>query len=371
MYPLKIDEKYEQSNLDNLWHRFTTLYLWNYLPWDFREYVGSHPGVDIFPKNSNDDVFCVLDWKVSKVWEDSYYGKHIFIEHKEIKDPDDFSKTTTLYSCYLHLSETSVNENDEILEWVNIWKTWSTWNSYWEHLHFQIDRDIAPYHCYWPYTWTEAAAEWISFMEWVNAWLGLENGRKYTVNPLVYLDKLKDDITPPVVIQVFNDVNNSYEYYDYLNNLWNSWLIDWNEGNFLWNNNITRAELLKVIFKIKWEALADDNTDYFSDLTPWHKKYVNTAVWLWLLTTSNAKYRPNDYTTRSEVLKIILLYFKVDLTDLENYDYDDISWAHWHRKYVNYSSKYNLIEDVDTNFYPNKYVTRLEVIRILYLLKNM
>lgn len=369
MYPLKINEKYKQSDLENLGHRFTTLYLWNYISGDYRENVGSHPWVDIFPKKSNDNVYCVLDWKVTKVWEDSIYGKHIFIEHKSTKDPDDFSKETTLISCYLHLSETSTIEQNNIIEWTIIWKTWNTWNSYWEHLHFQIDRVTAPYHCYWPYTSTDTNAEWVSFIEWVNLWLWINNARNYTVNPLVYLDRL-EEYKNNQNIQFFSDVDSSYKYYNYLNNLWISGLINWNEWKFLWNTNITRAELLKLIFRINSETLSDDLTDYYSDLIVWHKKYVNTAVRLWLLTITNNKFRPNDYITRIEVLKIILLYLKVDLNNLVHYNYDDIAWDNWYNKYVNYSSKYALIEDVGNKFFPNKYISRFEVVCVLYKMKE-
>lgn len=192
MYPLKIKEKYDQLNLNKLGHRFTVAYLWTYIDWDYRENVWSHTWVDIVPVTKWQEVLSCLDWKIFKAWEDWAYWKFVFIEHTWVPDPDDMNRTTTLYSCYEHLSQVNVKTWEIVKEWTIIWNTWNTWNSFWEHLHFQIDRMTAPFHAYWPYTWAEVKAAWTNFMWAANIWLGIEKGRMYTINPLVYLDKLED-----------------------------------------------------------------------------------------------------------------------------------------------------------------------------------
>lgn len=191
MYPIKIKEKYNQNNLSNLSYRFSVPYLWNYISWDSREWVWSHLAVDIVPESPNQEVYSPLDWEVFKVWEDGVYWKYIVIKHQNAREPNDFSKTTTLYSCYEHLSDTKVSIWDKLKEWDIIWNTWNTWNSFWEHLHFQIDREEAPYKPYWPFTWNDAKNAWVSFSWWVDIWLWIENAKKYTINPLVYLDNLE------------------------------------------------------------------------------------------------------------------------------------------------------------------------------------
>ncbi len=192
MYPIKIKEKYDQNNLANLWNRFTVPYLWTYIDWDFSEWNWSHPWVDIVPVSPNQEVLACLDGKVFKTWEDWAYGKFVFLEHLNVPHPDDLSRTTTLYSCHEHLSDIKVNIWDSVKEWDVIWKTWNTWNSFWEHLHFQIDKVEAPFHAYWPFTGAEAKAVGQSFSGWVNIWLGLDKAKLYTINPLVYLDKVSE-----------------------------------------------------------------------------------------------------------------------------------------------------------------------------------
>ena len=55
-------------------------------------------------------------------------------------------------------------------------------------MHFQIDRASAPFHPYWPFSFKEARDLGLGFMEAVNRGLGIENARKFTVNPLVFLE---------------------------------------------------------------------------------------------------------------------------------------------------------------------------------------
>ncbi len=192
MYPLKIKEKYNPTNLESQSNRFSVAYLWTYISWDYKEWTGSHPWVDIVPETKSQEVFSPLDGTVHKTWEDGAYGKYIIIEHKNVPHPDDMKKTTTLYSCFQHLSEVSVKDGQVLKEGDSIGRTGNTGNSFWEHLHFQIDRVEAPFHAYWPFTWSEAREAGTTFSWAVNIGLWIEKARMYTLNPLVYLDKVDE-----------------------------------------------------------------------------------------------------------------------------------------------------------------------------------
>lgn len=468
MYPLKIDEKYNQFDLANLLHRFTTLYSWNYKTWDFNEWVWSHPWVDIFPPIPHSSVFCVLDWIVDKTWDDWAYWKFIIIKHINVLDPDNFSKKINLYSCYLHLSEVNVEKWEKLIEWSIIGKTGNTWMSSWEHLHFQIDREESPYHAYWPYTWSQIQSLWINFLDWVDEKLWYENLLKYTINPLVYLDNLEkhlkfnsiketinsniiedkknlnedsnkikeevkeeeineeikkdnsldlssnlesllsiyvnDDLlkTDEIIwintdidlvssddgilkniitkadnldlwiddsIVIFTDVKNTDPYFEYINSLLNEWKITWFWDNtFRWDTFITRAELLKIIIKITNNKIIINNEKSFDDvpLSSWFKKYIDTAIALKIISTSNNLFRPNERISRAEALKMVINILKIDINKWINCEYLDVNWTEWYAKYINISCKYDLIPWVTDNFFPNKNITRRELIWIFF-----
>jgi hypothetical protein len=64
-----------------------------------------------------------------------------------------------------------------------LWEVWSTWNSTWNHLHFQIDLDT-PFHPYYydkkacSYSSNQITEEWICFSE-------LKNN---TIDPILFLE---------------------------------------------------------------------------------------------------------------------------------------------------------------------------------------
>lgn len=480
MYPLKIKEKYDRNNLENLWHRFSVPYLWNYRDWDYKEFSWSHPWVDIRPEHENQDVFSVLDWKIYKTWEDGSYWKYIFIEHENVPHPDDFSKTTTLFSCYEHLNEIDVEAWDIIKEWEKIWTTWNTWISFWEHLHFQIDRQEAPFHAYWPFTWAEVKNAWVSFSEGINIWLWQDKAKLYTVNPLVYLDEIENKSSTPIVVIedkkeeikvvanttekkveekveenknnnsvekieikksedkediintwiniennnkdnenkeekvivkedvkkeelktssndddsdvlkttslddllwnsdskkkawiIFKDIDKNNKFYTYINELAANWIIEWfSDWTFRPNNKVTRSEFLKLIFLVKQTNLEKSKNDYFIDVKQdyWQKRYVDTAVKLWLISTKNKYFNPNSYITRVEVLKISLLLFDVWIMKKYDWNLKDVNSGDWFSKYVEYSIENDLLPYDWNYFKPNEYATRIEVIQILYKL---
>lgn len=194
MYPLKTIVKYNPLNLADSANTFTTVYLGNYVPGNFNEGVGSHCGVDIFPIVTHDNIYACMDGVVGMAENKPADGNCIVIRHDNVPDPLDMTKKTTLYSCHLHLSEMSVTVGQLVSEGDVIGKSGNTGNvtgSTGEHLHFQIDRAEAPFHPYWPFTFADSKAAGLGFFESVNAGLGLENAKKFTVNPLVYLDRIE------------------------------------------------------------------------------------------------------------------------------------------------------------------------------------
>lgn len=377
MYPLAIPEKYDVNNLENLSHRFSVVYLWTYISWDSRENSGSHPGVDIRPVSPNQDVFAVLDAKVFKAWEDAAYGKYVFLEHAWVPHPDDLSKTTTLYSCYQHLDRVDVVTWQMVKEWDIIGTTWNTWISFWEHLHFQIDRQEAPFHSYWPYTGTEVRAAWLWFSEGVNVWMWKEKAKMYTVNPLVYLDsvakksgnnsvstwldndlfwKLEDMLlsdtqtTPTLHTQKMPDISIPVKE-EILQNpkdillasLHNEPILTGEYNNFSNFQDLDRD---------------DEIFEFVQELT---KKWILSGFW-------DNTFRPNNSITRIELLKMILLLKNISLSNDETTYFQDIFQNSWHKKYVNTWLERWILTQKNTHFYPNNYISRVEALKMILTL---
>jgi hypothetical protein len=117
--------------------------------------------------------------------QESGFGHHIVIQHQNVPDPN--GGTTTLYSCYVHMDQVDVMEGQNVLKGNTIGTSGNTGTSTTPHLHFQIDRDSAPWHPYWPFSWSESQAAGLSFFEAVNAGLGMSSAKQHTINPMNYV----------------------------------------------------------------------------------------------------------------------------------------------------------------------------------------
>jgi murein DD-endopeptidase MepM/ murein hydrolase activator NlpD len=166
---------------------------------------GSHIGVDIrVPEGT--PVRSVMNGIVTRVAVDpGGFGKLIVIRHPHAPDPDDPRRATVLHSGYAHLSEQLVAEGDIVQKGQTIAYSGMTGYATGPHLHFQIDRDEAPWHPYWAFSYTEAREAGMNTAQAVNAGLHSARGYEYTVHPLLYVQAnyapptIKDGINKTVV----------------------------------------------------------------------------------------------------------------------------------------------------------------------------
>jgi len=147
---------------------------------------GSHPGVDIRVPTGT-PIVSIANGIVTTVETDSGYGKHIVIRHPHAPDPNDPSQETVLYSVYAHLSEFSVAEGATVSKGQKIGLSGMTGFATGPHLHFQIDRDSAPWHPYWPFSASEAQKHDLTFSQAINSGLYQERGFTHTIHPMLYV----------------------------------------------------------------------------------------------------------------------------------------------------------------------------------------
>jgi murein DD-endopeptidase MepM/ murein hydrolase activator NlpD len=148
---------------------------------------GSHPGIDIrVPEGT--PIRSIANGIVTMVKEDrGGYGFYVVIRHPNVPDPQNPSQATVLHSVYAHLSAQLVTEGQVVNKGQEIGLSGRTGFATGPHLHFQIDRDEAPWHPYWPFTGEEARGAGLTFTQAINAGLHQERLADYTVNPMVYV----------------------------------------------------------------------------------------------------------------------------------------------------------------------------------------
>jgi murein DD-endopeptidase MepM/ murein hydrolase activator NlpD len=156
------------------------------------EGCGSHPAEDILALKGT-PVVSVMNGIVERVERRTWgFGNTVVVRHPNVPDPDYPEMTTTLHSSYGHLGRILVEEGMIVQKGEQIALTGQTGFATAPHLHFQIDRDEAPFHPYWPFTTTEATKAGLSFVDAVNEGLGKERAEKYTINPIAYTESYND-----------------------------------------------------------------------------------------------------------------------------------------------------------------------------------
>lgn len=170
---------------------YSVPYMGNY-KLDGVEYGGSHLAVDIKIPNGT-PVYAIANGTVIKTSnQTSGFGHHIVVQHNNFPTLDNPNASETMYSSYSHLGNVMISEGDVISKGEQIATSGATGTASTPHLHFQMDNDEAPWHPYWPFTWSEASDAGLDFYSAVNAGLGKENGIATTVNPMKYVQAYLD-----------------------------------------------------------------------------------------------------------------------------------------------------------------------------------
>lgn len=154
---------------------------------DGGEHHGSHPAVDI-KALAGTPVHAIANALVYKVGNQSGgFGNYVVLRHDNVPNPNNPDSKTTVYSGYAHLSKVFITEGQTIYKNDIIGEVGTTGASTTNHLHFQLDNSLAPWHLYWPFTTTDVKNAGLSFWEGVSAGIGKDNVYKYTYNPVEWV----------------------------------------------------------------------------------------------------------------------------------------------------------------------------------------
>ena len=174
---LKTKDYTKYIKKDGWYNEYTRIYtvLWgsSYKYW-WDVWNGWHGGTDIATAEGT-PVYAIADGKVINAKYMPGWGNNVSIEH-EI----DGKKIVSNYS---HLSKINATYWKTIKANTKIWEVGNTGNSFWNHLHFQIDLDT-PFHPYYydyskcPYSYSQISESDICFNEL----------KSNTLDPLAFLE---------------------------------------------------------------------------------------------------------------------------------------------------------------------------------------
>jgi hypothetical protein len=170
---------------------------------DGSENSGSHPGIDIkLPIGT--PIRAIASGVVYKAEsQPTGFGNFVALAHVGIPDPSNPAQKTTLVSSYSHLSQILVREGDIVKKGDIIGKSGNTGMATAPHLHFQIDRDDAPFHPYWPFSWNDVKKAGISsYFDAVKRGLNKQNAVRYTVHPDKFIAAFEDYGQEPEMVVV-------------------------------------------------------------------------------------------------------------------------------------------------------------------------
>ncbi len=155
-------------------------------------------------------------------------------------------------------------------------------------------------------------------------------------------------------------------------------IVNWTAPNlFEPKRNVTRAEFTKMILWSHCYAYRAENTAnlVFTDVdkSSWQARVISRAMALWIINWDrdrnwNPVFRPNDYVSNAEALKIILRISNIQIENLDEISYTDVDRSSWHAKYVQMWETLWVLDPSDTGFMFrwNSYINRENVISLIY-----
>ncbi len=161
--------------------------------------------------------------------------------------------------------------------------------------------------------------------------------------------------------KIFTDVKENDTYYIASRYLSDKGVINgYVDGTFKPNQDITRAELLKIIFEGNKSETKNPNTNCFPDVgyQEWYSKYICTAKNSKIISGyDDGNFKPNKTVNKAEALKILGEFYKWEMTNKSN--------EAWYSKYIDFSKNRNLLINSE-NFDPSENMSRGEISETLY-----
>ena len=147
------------------------------------------------------------------------------------------------------------------------------------------------------------------------------------------------------------------------------YIIGYPDGTVRPENNITRAEVATIFFRMLKDSSRDklwSTTNTFSDVKKgnWFNTAVSTLQNAGVLDGySDGTFRPNAYITRAELVKVAAAFYGT-AAGMQTH-FSDTS-SHWANDFIEAARQLGIVDGyTDGSFRPNQYVTRAEAMKII------
>ncbi len=153
-----------------------------------------------------------------------------------------------------------------------------------------------------------------------------------------------------------------------------AYVIGYPDGTVRPQNNITRAEVAAIFFRLLKEDVREENlasANVFTDVSDgeWYNMAVSTLEKLGIIEGRTlTEFVPNDYITRAEFATICARFDDTDYVITDNFS--DIS-GHWAEGYIREAAGRGWIKGYeDETFRPDRLITRAETMTLINRILN-
>lgn len=154
-----------------------------------------------------------------------------------------------------------------------------------------------------------------------------------------------------------------------------AYLIGYEDGEIKPENNITRAEVATIFFRLltddaraRFWSSENDYTDVATD--SWYNNAISTLSNMGIINGyEDGSFQPNASITRAEFTAIATRFF--DYTAEYDGAFNDVASGSWYADYVQAAVDMGLVDGYpDGGFHPNSYITRAEAVTIVNRVLN-
>ncbi len=195
--------------------------------------------------------------------------------------------------------------------------------------------------------------------------------KKLLANFLIIAISISSISTINIANAAFPDValtNQNYDAIIYLQE--NEVLQGYSDGTFKPNNNVNRAEFLKIILEGSDIPLNINSNTPFPDVNhqEWYAPYIKKAFNEgWINGYPDGTFKPEQTINKVEALKILGEVQSWQLIEnVPTQPYEDVFKKAWHAPYVYYAQERNYLEEKGNFFEPAEFMTRAKISEIIY-----